>query len=147
MNEWWAQWWKDYDSQQQIFLKHYIEFMIFWVPVAALIFWGFLHLLKRKYNYAESMVVTFFITAQSMIIQCFFLLVAAIAGRTTVTRLTDGTGMALSLLLTIYLVFQLGNSELSKTRKMFMAILCAFVQFAWTLIMLNIQTEFLHKTG
>lgn len=33
-----AAFWKEYDTSQQLFLKHYIEFMVFWIPVAALIY-------------------------------------------------------------------------------------------------------------
>jgi hypothetical protein len=142
-----AAFWKEYDKSQQLFLKHYVEFMSCWIPVAALIYWGFMRMLNRKYNYAESLVVTLFITAQTMIIQGFMILIASLVGKTIFTKFADGAGMALSVLLLFFLTYQLGDITLSKKRRVITAIICAMLLLAWSFTMLTIQTEFLHKSA
>ena len=145
MSEKTASFWKDYDMSQQLLTHHYFEFMAIYLPVASLIIWGLLLWLKRGYNFAESLVATMFMVAQTFILQTLALFVAGLIHRTAFTRAADIAGLCMSLLLTLFQFYQLGDTGVSKINRIVSGIVGAALLALWAFTALYIQTEWLHK--
>jgi hypothetical protein len=134
--------WKKYDRSQQLWTGRYIFFMLFYLPGAAFIFWAWLKIMKRNYNYAEGLVISFFSTAQMIIPQVIGFALAAFINRTAFTRLEDLTvnnGMA--FLLFVFQFYQLGNPALKRKWRIVFAILGAILIETWVFGAMNIFSK------
>lgn len=82
-----------------------------------------------------------------MIIQGISITIASWVDKTSFTRIADGTGMFLSVLIVFYLTYQLGNTGISIAKRILITIISALLILAWSFVMLYIQVEFLHKSS
>ena len=141
MSEAVARYWTEYDKSQQLWTHHYFEYMAIYIPVAGLIAWGLLRWMNRKYNYAESLVALLFILAQDVIPQIVAFFIAALVDKTSFTRTADNVVTIIVGLFLIIQFYQLGNTTVSKTRRILAGILAAALLIVWTYVVLFIQTE------
>lgn len=144
MSEATATYWKEYDRSQQLWTHHYFEYMAIYLPFAGLITWGMLRLADRKYNFAESLIAFIFLGSQIVIPQLVAFFIAALVDKSSFSRTVDNvvTGMVTCLLVLQF--YQLGNTTVSKIRRLLIGISAAALLIAWLYIVLYIQTEILH---
>jgi Protein of unknown function (DUF3667) len=136
--------WVEYDKSQQLWTNHYLQYMLIFMPVATAIFWVLLKLLGRKYNLAESFIVSLFLIAQNIIPQIILFFIAALVDRTSFTRTSDLIGLVLVFSLFTFQLYQLGNTGMSKTKRIAIGIIGAASLIAWLYVVLYIQTEWLN---
>lgn len=147
MSESVAAYWKEYDRSQQLWTHHYFEYMAIYLPVAGLISWGLLRWMGRRYNYAESLIAIIFILVQNVIPQIVAFFIAALVDKTAFSRTADNVVTTIVGLLIIFQVYQLGNTTVSKARRLIAGIFGAVLLLTWLYLVLYIQTEWLHKKG
>jgi len=136
--------WIEYDKSQQLWTSHYFQYMVIFIPVATAIFWVLLKLLGRKYNLAESFIVSVFLIAQVIIPQIILFFIAALVDRTAFTRTSDIIGLVLVFSILTFQFYQLGNTGMSKTKRVAIGIIGAALLIAWLNAVLYIQTEWLN---
>lgn len=118
--------------------------MAIYLPVTSFITWLTLRWLNRKYNFAESLIVTIFITSQGLIPQIIAFFIASLVDKSAFTRTADKAAMTLTGVLVIIQFYQIGYSTSSKTRRIIVDLIGTTLLFAWTFAALDIQT-WLHK--
>lgn len=122
--------WKEYDATQQAWINLYKWYIPFYLPWMSLIYWGWLRVMKMKYTFAESIVITFFSSSQMTIPQIFILIIVWLINKPVVTRIPDNILSWFIITLIYYFQFyQLSNPEIKKSVRIILAI-------AGTLLML-----------
>jgi hypothetical protein len=138
--------WSEYDRSQQLWTHRYFEYTAIFLLVAGLIAWGLLRWMDRKYNYAESLVAIIFIVAQDVIPQIVSFSIAALVDKPAFTRTADNVVTAGVACLLVIQFYQLGNTTVSKLRRLLIGVFGAVLFIAWILTVLYIQTKLLHNT-
>ena len=146
MSEGVATYWKEYDKSQQLWTHHYFEYMAIYMSIAGFIVWGLIRWMGRRYNYAESLVAMLLLLAQDLIPQIIAFFIAALVDRTSFTRTADNLVTVVVGLFVIIQFYQLGNTTVSKTRRIIAGIFGAVLLVALIYVVLYIQTEWLHKS-
>lgn len=116
MNATKASFWKEYDATQQLWTNRYKWYIPFYLPWMSLIYRAWLRVMKTKYTFAESIVITFFSSSQMTIPQIFVLVVARAFNNTAFTRTSDQVLNRSIITLTYFFRFyQLGNLAMKKS--------------------------------
>jgi hypothetical protein len=126
--------WKEYDATQQLWTSRYKWYIPFYLPWMSLIYWAWLRVMKMKYTYAESVVITFFSSSQMTIPQIFVLVLAWLFNNTAFTRTSDQL-LNWSILLLIYYFqfYQLGSPSLKKSWKVILSAAGAVIMLSFAL--------------
>lgn len=132
MSETQAGFWKEFDATQQLWTSRYKWYIPYYLPWMSLIYWAWLRVMKMKYTYAESIVITFFSSSQMTIPQIFVLLLAWSFNSTAFTRTSDQL-LNWSILLLIYFFqfYQLGNPEIKKALRITLSAAGAIIMLAF----------------
>ena len=127
-----AAYWKEYDDTQQLWTNRYEWFIPFTLPFMSFIYWAWLRVMKMKYTYAESIVITFFTSAQMTIPQIFVLLLAWLFNNTAFTRTSDQVlNWSIISLIYFFQFYQLGNPVLKRSWKIILSIAGSMIMFAF----------------
>ncbi|MBL7847355.1 MAG: DUF3667 domain-containing protein [Cyclobacteriaceae bacterium] len=127
-----TEFWKEYDQTQQMWIRYYKYFIPFYLPWMGLIYYGWLRLLKAKYNYWECLVISFFVSAQMTIPQIIILVLVSLFGSTAFARTSDMIINNAILIVLYYLQFyQLGSDALRPGRRAALSILGAAAMLAF----------------
>lgn len=137
--------WQEYDKSQHNWTKNYLEYLFIYLPVANIFFWILLKQLNRKYNYAESFVALIFFLSYNVIPQLITFFIMGLVSNTIFSRIADTTATFIVAALIIYQVYQLGDTGVSKHRRIYAGIIAALFLIGWLYIGLFIQTEMIHK--
>ena len=134
-----AAFWKEYDGTQQAWIRLYKYFIPFYFPWMALAIFLWLRLMKQRYSYWESVVITCFVSAQMTVPQIFVLTLAFLVNDTTFTRASDmvvNNGVIATLF--FFQFYQLGSPRLRKAWRIVLAILGALmlIGFAYSAVYL-----------
>lgn len=124
--------WKQYEESQQLWTQNYIPYLFIFLPVAALIYQGILRLMKVKFNYAETLVIILFSTAQIIIPQIILFLASALIDRTSVTRVIDPY-LTTSLVGIYYFIqlYQLGSNRTKRLLRAVLALAGSLLLLVW----------------
>lgn len=141
-----ARYWKQYDESQQLWTQNYFPYLLIFLPVAALIYQGILRLMKVKFNYAETLVISLFSTAQIIIPQIILFLASALIDRTSVTRVIDPY-ITTSLVGIYYLIqlYQLGSNQTKRLLRTVLALAGSLLLLIWIYKALEWEAFFIEK--
>jgi len=132
MNEAQTVFWKEYDATQQLWTSRYKWYIPFYLPWMSLLYWSWLRVMKMKYTYAESIVISFFSSAQMTIPQIFVLVLAWAFNNTTFTRTSDQVlNWGVIFLIYFFQFYQLGNPYLKKFWRIILAATGAILMLAF----------------
>jgi len=134
MSETQSSFWKEYDATQQLWTSRYKWYIPFYLPWMSLIYWAWLRVMKMKYTFAESVVITFFSSAQMTIPQIFVLVLAWAFDNTAFTRTSDQVlNWSIITLIYFFQFYQLGNSAMKKYRRIGLSVTGAILMMAFAL--------------
>lgn len=129
-----ASFWKEYDATQQLWTNRYKWYIPFYLPWMSLIYRAWLRVMKMKYTFAESIVITFFSSSQMTIPQIFVLVVAWAFNNTAFTRTSDQVLNRSIITLTYFFRFyQLGNPALKKSWRLTLSLAGAILMMGFAL--------------
>lgn len=133
--------WIEYDKSQKLWTQNYFRYLLIYFPVSSLLFMTWLRMMKQKYNYAESFVITFFSAAQIIIPQIIFFFLASVLDNTAFTRFQDIVINNLAgVALFFFQLYQLGNNSLKKNKRILLSIAGAVLFLVWIYISLILQS-------
>jgi transposase len=134
MTESQAAFWKEYDATQQLWTSRYKWYIPFYLPWMSLIYWAWLRMMKMRYTFAESIVITFFSSSQMTIPQLFVLVLAWVFNNTAFTRTSDQVlNWGIIILIYFFQFYQLGNPSLNKSWKIILSATGAAMMMAFAL--------------
>ena len=129
--------WKEYDATQQAWTHHYKYFIPVFLPLSSLIYWLWLRVMKQKYTYAESVVISLFVSAQQTIPQIPVLLLAYLFNSTAFTRTSDFILNVGGLIILFFFQFyQLGNPDLKNIWRIILSALGAITLMTFSLVII-----------
>jgi Protein of unknown function (DUF3667) len=136
-----ADFWIEYDKSQQLWTQNYFRYLLIYFPVSSLLFMAWLRILKQKYNYAESFIITVFSVAQIIIPQIIFFFLASVFDNTAFTRFQDIIiNNLIGITMFFFQLYQLGNKSLKKIKRILLSFTGAVLFLAWIYISLILQS-------
>jgi len=132
MTESQAAFWKEYDATQQTWTHLYKWYIPFYLPFMSFIYWAWLRVMKMKYTYAESIVITFFSSSQMTIPQIFVLVLDWWFNSPAFNRTSDQL-INWPVITAIYFFqyYQLGNPGIKKPLRIILSAIGAALMLAF----------------
>lgn len=140
--------WQAYDASQQAWIHLYKYYIPFYLPWMALIFYGWLRLMRERYSYWESVVISLFVSAQMTIPQVVILVFAYAVNRTAFTRISDvvvNSGVIATLY--FFQFYQLASPGLPPRRRIVLAAAGAILLLAFAYLAVFTFLEFSQWAG
>lgn len=127
-----AAFWTEYDATQQNWVHLYKWYIPFYLPCMSLMYWAWLRVMKMKFTYAESIVITFFSSSQMTIPQIIVLILAGLFNNTAFNRISDQL-INWPVITAIYFFqyYQLGNPGLKKPLRIILSAVGAVLMLAF----------------
>ena len=143
-----AAFWKEYDATQQAWVRFYKFYIPFYLPWMALLWYAWLRAMKQAYTIAESICISFFVSAQMTVPQVLVLTLAWLVGSASFTRISDqAINWPIMFVLWGLQFYQLGNPELRTPRRVLLAALGALLMFGFSLSMIYLFLGFARIVG